>query len=177
VEKRRILEEADGCTELGALGALLRREGIYSSYLTAWRRQRDRGEIAGLAPKKRGPKRQATDERDQKIAELQRENARLMARAEKAEAIVEIQKKLGQLFGVQMPEATRRGNPDARGRGTRTSRRRSGDVYGASVCAGHILPTATAEGTGLPAICETATCTLNRRTRTGIEGATRAALL
>jgi transposase-like protein len=106
-DKRRILEEADACVELGALGALLRREGIYSSYLTAWRRQRDRGELAGLAPKKRGRKMQVVDARDRKIAELQRENSRLTARAEKAEAIVEIQKKLGQLFGVQMPE-----NPD-----------------------------------------------------------------
>jgi len=79
-------------------------EGIYSSYLSAWRKERERGELSGLGPKKRGRKAQAVDARDRTISELQREVTRLTARAEKAEAIVEIQKKLGQLFGVQMPE-------------------------------------------------------------------------
>ena len=103
-EKRRILDEGDACTKPGEIGALLRREGIYSSYLSAWRKERERGELSGLGPKKRGRKAQAVDARDRTISELQREVTRLTARAEKAEAIVEIQKKLGQLFGVQMPE-------------------------------------------------------------------------
>src|SRR3989442_7503875 len=62
--KRRIVREADRCTTTGAIGALLRREGLYSSYLTTWRAARDRGELEGLAPKQRGPKLVALDPRD-----------------------------------------------------------------------------------------------------------------
>ncbi len=101
--KRRILREADACTKPGELGALLRREGLYSSHLLTWRAQRDRGELAGLAPKKRGPKPRPVDERDREIALLKRENARLEARLEKAEAIIEVQKKVSQLLGVELP--------------------------------------------------------------------------
>jgi len=86
--KRRIVREADACTKPGELGALLRREGLYSSHLVTWRAQRDRGELAGLAPRKRGPKPRPVDERDREIALLKRENARLEARLEKAEAIM-----------------------------------------------------------------------------------------
>src|SRR4029450_9825124 len=70
--KRKIVREADGCKTLGAVGALLRREGLYSSHLTTWRAARDRGELAG-APKKRGPVAQVADPRDQRITELERE--------------------------------------------------------------------------------------------------------
>jgi transposase-like protein len=101
--KRRILREADACTKPGELGALLRREGLYSSHLVTWRAQRDRGELAGLAPKKRGPKPRPVDERDREIALLKREKARLEARLEKAEAIIEVQKKVSQLLGVELP--------------------------------------------------------------------------
>ena len=72
--KRRILEEADGCTESGEIGALLRREGLYSSHLSGWRRQREAGELAGLRPKKRGRKK---DEEAAELARLRRENERL----------------------------------------------------------------------------------------------------
>jgi transposase-like protein len=101
--KRRVLQEADACTKPGEIGALLRREGLYSSHLTEWRQARERGELAGLAAKKRGPKPKQRDERDQRIVELEREKARLEGRLEKAELIIEVQKKLGKLLGVEMP--------------------------------------------------------------------------
>ena len=91
--KRRILEEADSCTEPGAIGALLRREGLYSSNLTSWRRQRESGELAGNSPKKRG--RRAQEQADE-VAELRRENARLRSQLEQAEYIISAQKKLSQ---------------------------------------------------------------------------------
>jgi len=101
--KRRILHEAAACTEPGALGALLRREGLYSSHLTSWRGQAERGEIAGLTPKKRGPVPKVVDPRDKRIAELEREVAKATRRAERAEALVECQKKLSQLLGIALP--------------------------------------------------------------------------
>jgi transposase-like protein len=102
--KRRILKEADGCTQPGEIGALLRREGLYSSHLSAWRAARERGELAGLAPRRRGPKAKQVDARDRRIRELERENRRLAARAERAEALVEVQKKLSVLLGIELPE-------------------------------------------------------------------------
>jgi len=104
--KRRIVREADGCKTPGALGALLRREGLYSSHLTTWRAARDRGELAGTAPKKRGPTPHLPDPRDNKIVELERETARWRQRAERAEALVEVQKKLSALLGTP-PEPER----------------------------------------------------------------------
>lgn len=98
--KRRIVREADRCTTPGAIGALLRREGLYSSHLRTWRAARDRGEIEGLAAKKRGPKVVAPDPRDKKIAELEREVGRQRKRAERAEALVDVQKKLAALLGT-----------------------------------------------------------------------------
>src|SRR2546426_3537007 len=80
--KRRIVREADRCTKPGELGALLRREGLYSSHLTTWRAARDRGELAGLAPKPRGPKATPPDPRDKKIAEQEREVVRWKQRSE-----------------------------------------------------------------------------------------------
>ena len=99
-EKMRILEEADACTEPGELGALLRREGIYSSYVSRWRRARGRGELTGLRPKKRGPKPPADKGLVEEVAKLRRENERLQARLAQAEAIIEVQKKLSQLLGL-----------------------------------------------------------------------------
>src|SRR6266705_2283636 len=97
--KRRILKEADACTTPGAVGALLRREGLYSSHLVEWRRARARGELAALTPKKRGRKPTPVDPRERKIAELERHLAQVTARAERAEALVELQKKLAALLG------------------------------------------------------------------------------
>ncbi len=100
--KRRILEEADNCTESGQIGALLRREGLYSSHLSTWRRQRDRGVVKGLSPKKRGRKRK--DELEREVTRLQRENERLQASLEQAETIIEVQKKLSRLLGLATEE-------------------------------------------------------------------------
>jgi transposase-like protein len=98
--KQRIVREADRCTTAGAIGALLRREGLYSSHLTNWRAARDRGEREGLTPKKRGPKAAPPDPRDKKIAEQERETTKWRKRAERAEALVEVQKKVAALLGT-----------------------------------------------------------------------------
>jgi transposase-like protein len=97
-EKLRILEAADACTESDEMGTLLRREGIYSSYLSRWRRAR--GELTALSPKKRGPKPPADKGSVEEVAKLRRENERLQARLAQAEAIIEVQKKLSQLLGL-----------------------------------------------------------------------------
>lgn len=94
--KLRILEEAEACSS-GEIGALLRREGLYSSHLTTWRRQREAGQLAGLTPKKRGPK---PNPEAEELKRLRKENERLQVRLQQAEAIIEAQKKLAQLFGL-----------------------------------------------------------------------------
>lgn len=101
-EKRRILREADACTEPGGIGALLRGEGVYASILNRWRQQRERGEVTGLAPKRRGPAPRGKDPLESKVAVLERENTRLRARAERAEALVELQKKVSDILGVEL---------------------------------------------------------------------------
>ena len=102
--KRKILHEVDACRQPGEVAALLRREGLYSSHLAAWRAARRRGELAGLTPKARGPKPTRPDPRDRKLAEQEREIRRWQARAERAEALVELQKKVADLLGVTLPE-------------------------------------------------------------------------
>ena len=101
--KQRILREAEACRERGELGALLRREGLYSSHLTDWRKQAERGELRGLAPRKRGRKAKPVDPRDKELERLKRENARLMHRAQRAEALVELQKKVSEMLGIALP--------------------------------------------------------------------------
>jgi len=110
-EKLRILEEADACTEPGELGALLRREGIYSSYLSRWRRARKRGQLDALGPGDRGRKPLSDAALAREVARLQRENERLQARLEQAEAIIEVQKKLSQLLGPRVKEDESNGRP------------------------------------------------------------------
>ena len=105
--KRRVLKEADACATPGAVGALLRREGLYSSHLVVWRRARARGELAALTPKTRGRKGAAVDPRARRIADLERELARVTARAERAEGLVELQKKLATLLGPPLETAPR----------------------------------------------------------------------
>ena len=100
--KQQIVREAERCTEAGQIGALLRREGLYSSHLSTWRAARDRGALDGLAPKKRGPKVTAPDPRDKKIAEQERQIVRWQHRAERAEALVELQKKIAALLGTPL---------------------------------------------------------------------------
>ena len=101
--KLRTLREADRSTESGQLGAMLRREGLYSSHLSAWRKQRSEGTLAGLEPKRRGRK---TSPDAPLIAEndrLQRDNQRLTARLRQAETIIEVQKKLSEILGIPLP--------------------------------------------------------------------------
>jgi transposase len=95
--KRRILQEADTCTQRGEVGALLRREGLYSSHLNTWRHQRARGELQGLTPAKRGRK---ADPRTAENARLLRETVRLTVQLARAELIIDVQKKVSQLLGL-----------------------------------------------------------------------------
>jgi transposase len=97
--KQKILQEADACTKSGELGALLRREGLYSSLLANWRKARATGGRDGLEAKRRGPQPKVPNPLNQKLAEQERELARWKARAELAEALVEIQKKLRRCWG------------------------------------------------------------------------------
>src|SRR5262245_16774142 len=98
--KRRILEEADACTEAGQIGALLRREGLYSSNLVHWRRQRAEGARKALSPKKRGPR---PDPLADENAALRRRIESLEAELKRAETIIEVQKKLSDLLGLPDP--------------------------------------------------------------------------
>lgn len=97
--RQRVLAEADAITEPGALGALLRREGLYSSHLSKWRAKRDRGGTPALETQKPGPK---PSGKDPAVAKLERENRRLMAKLERAEKIIEIQKKLSEILGIEL---------------------------------------------------------------------------
>ena len=98
--KKRILDEADACTTPTQRGALVRREGLYSSHLTAWRRQRAQGVLDGLTPKKRGAK---ADPLVAENARLQREIERLQVQLQRAETIIEVQKKVSQLLDLSTP--------------------------------------------------------------------------
>jgi transposase len=100
--KLRILDEVDSCAELGQIGALLRREGLYSSHLTTWRRQRERGVLEAPGPQKRG--RKGKDELEREVSRLRREKERLQGRLEQAETIIEVQKKLSHLLGLVTEE-------------------------------------------------------------------------
>src|SRR3989304_4903910 len=84
--KRSVLREADACRKPGEIGALLRREGLYSSNLVTWRRQREKGELSALSPRKRGPVPKEKNPLAAKVAALEKETARLKARAERGEA-------------------------------------------------------------------------------------------
>jgi transposase len=103
--KQRILAELDSAAgQPGAIGALLRREGLYSSHLATWRRERQAGILKGLTPHKRGPKskRSPLEDDNQK---LRRENQRLTEELRKAAIVIDIQKKVGALLGWPLPKA------------------------------------------------------------------------
>lgn len=100
--KQRVLQEADRCKQPGEIGALLRREGLYWSNLITWRKQRQSGELAGLRGKRREPKRREKSPLADRVRELERENARLKRRAERAEGIVELQKKVSEILGIDL---------------------------------------------------------------------------
>ena len=98
-DKRRILEAADRCTKPGEVGALMRREGVYSSSLSTWRRQRETADLAALAPQKRGPKVDPNRAETLHIAQLTRERDSLKSRLDKALLVIDVQKKLAALLG------------------------------------------------------------------------------
>ena len=100
--KLQMLEEADRCTKPGQLGELLRREGLYSSHLTTWRRQRDAGALGALEPKRRGRKPKAQDPSAKELQRLRRENQRLTERLRQAEVIIEVQKKVSEMLGIPL---------------------------------------------------------------------------
>jgi len=99
--KRRVLQEYEACTEFGEKGALLRREGLYSSHISTWSRQREHGELKGLAPQKRGAKANPLASEN---ARLTWENVHLRKRLEQAALIIEVQKKVSQILGVSVEE-------------------------------------------------------------------------
>jgi transposase-like protein len=94
----KILRQADAC-RAGELGALLRREGLYSSILSTWRRQREQGALAALRARKRGPKPKAVDPR---VKELEKQNRRLQRKLKQAEMIIEVQKKVHEILGIPL---------------------------------------------------------------------------
>ena len=104
--KAGILREADECAQTGQIGALLRREGLYSSHLTEWRKLRAHGARAALAAKKRGRK-GVRDAREREIAKLSRENARLRRKLAQAEAVIAVQKKLSEILEIPLSASER----------------------------------------------------------------------
>lgn len=105
--KLSIVEQADRCHQPGEIGALLRSEGLYSSHLVTWRRQYESGALQGLNPKKRGRKRKPQDPSAERLVALEKENKRLKNQLRKAEIIIEAQKKISEILGIdQDPEGS-----------------------------------------------------------------------
>jgi transposase-like protein len=110
--KLGILKQADFCTEPGSFGALLRREGLYSSNLNTWKRQRDRGVLSGLTPKKRGRKESSRNPLIAENDKFRKEIDRLTRRLKQAETIIDVQKKISEILGIQQPEISEEGGTD-----------------------------------------------------------------
>jgi transposase-like protein len=102
--KQKILREVERCRQPGEIGALLRREGLYSSHLANWRAARASGERAGLEAKRRGTKPRVRDGQAERVAELERDVTRWQRRAERAEFLVELQKKVAAILGIEFDE-------------------------------------------------------------------------
>jgi len=102
--KLRILAEADAAAQPGAIGALQRREGLYSSHLVTWRRERQAGILKGLTPHKRGPKSKRNPQ-EEEMQKLRRENQRLTEELRKAAIVIDVPKKVGALLGWPLPKA------------------------------------------------------------------------
>lgn len=100
--KLRIVREAEACKAPGEVGALLRREGLYASHLSSWRRQRDSGALSALRSRKRGRKPDPDAALKRQVAKLERENARLRQKLEQAETIIGVQKKVSELLGIPL---------------------------------------------------------------------------
>jgi transposase len=107
--KMRILRQAEVSQGAGDIGALLRREGLYSSHLTTWRRQRDAGMLSGLKPKRRGPKPTVPNPLQAEVDRLRKETERLQKRLKQAELIIEVQKKISQILGIPLQEPSEKG--------------------------------------------------------------------
>jgi transposase-like protein len=105
--KLSILEQADRCRESGQIGALLRREGLYSSHLNTWRRQRESGALKALAPRKRGRNAKPHDKQSHRVVELEREVEQLRQKLAQAETIIDVQKKVSSLLEIplSLPES------------------------------------------------------------------------
>lgn len=104
--KERILKEVDAAIATGlagAVGAILRREGLYSSHLAGWRRQLEEGGRAGLTPKRRGPKPKPVNSRDEEMERLRKAKEVVELRLKRAEALLEVQKKVSKLFEIELP--------------------------------------------------------------------------
>ena len=123
--KLRILREVEECKGAGEVGALLRKEGLYSSLVSKWREQRERGSLTGLSGHRRGPK---VDLQAKELERLQRENQRLQEKLERAELIIEVQKKWPGCLGCHWKTATGTRNPDAVRRTIRTTHWRRGSL-------------------------------------------------
>lgn len=108
--KLRILKEVDALSESGQIGSFLRREGLYSSHLTTWRRHRDNGTLKALQPKKRGRKSPRQDPLIHENEQLRRQNDRLAGRLKQAEAIIDFQKKISELLGIPLSRPEPEGN-------------------------------------------------------------------
>ena len=108
--KLDILRQADACVKQGELGALLRREALYSSHLSDWRRKREAGELQALAPRKRGRKPKPRNPLAAEVAQLERDNARLEEELRKARIIIEVQKKLSEMLGIPAGETSGSGS-------------------------------------------------------------------
>jgi transposase len=104
--KLAILRELDACKESGQVGALLRREGLFSSHVTNWRRAREAGELQGLTPKKLGRPRKQRNPLQPENERLMRQNARLQEELRKARLIIDVQKKVAQMLGDPIPETS-----------------------------------------------------------------------
>jgi transposase-like protein len=103
--KKKILEESEALRGTpGAIGALLRREGLYSSHLTIWKKKSERGELQGLSPKKRGRKPEPKNLLSDKLMILERENSKLRMKLDKAETIIAFQKKLSEMLGISLEQ-------------------------------------------------------------------------
>jgi transposase len=105
--KLDILKEVDACTAPGQIGALLRREGLFSSNLTTWRRQREQGLLDAMSPKKRGRKKQEINPLSPEVARLQKENERLKRKLKQAQTIIEVQKKVSEILGITQDQDER----------------------------------------------------------------------
>lgn len=101
--KQRILTEVDAAADTRTIGRILRREGLYSSHLTTWRKTRDQSQRAALEPKKRGPKPSPKNPLQAEVTKLTRENARLNKKLRRAELIIDLQKKVSQILGITLP--------------------------------------------------------------------------